>query len=75
MTSHSYGWLVSDGAKVILCLKPPLLAVWCVHVSVFPIRTLAYKWVMSFVIKNSLILSFMHNIFNLRDTEIDIYTI
>ena len=73
MTSHSHGWLVSDGAKVILgpryegpCKCFPLTS---------KIRILAYKWVMSFVIKNSLILSFMHKVFNLRDTEIVIYTI
>lgn len=38
MITHSDGWLVSDGAKVNVCPNPPLLAVWCVHASVFHIQ-------------------------------------
>jgi hypothetical protein len=43
---------------------------WCGHASVSRLLTPIYIWMNSVVRKNSIILIFMHNIFNPRDTDV-----
>jgi hypothetical protein len=46
---------------------------WCGHASVFPhvskMQSLTYNWANSVILKNAVILNFIHNIFNFRDIE------
>jgi hypothetical protein len=75
ITNSKVSGLELDGVKLVLWTQTNLPSFWndasfaCFsYTSIMP--TLTYCWVSTIVVKNTIILNIIHNIFNLRNTEV-----